>query len=205
MLSEAKHLGMRMNAASETEMLRFAQHDKVRLSAGSNENDSLAPCLVIRSMSLISSFDISHHVFSGCLFSPSRRSAICSAVGAGGSDFLSCCFACRCCARCVIPAAFRWMKNCDWQPSRLWSITATANPHSSDSQAQASTGITGWLADHLALDAHAFSAYPHLILVKNRVYSDQPPMLAVLLSAPYRILRALVLGLEIIPFWCPTC
>ena len=46
------------------------------------------------------------------------------------------------------------------------------------------------LADRLAIDERLFSADSHLISVKGKVYSDQPPMLAFLLSGPYRILRA---------------
>jgi hypothetical protein len=47
------------------------------------------------------------------------------------------------------------------------------------------------LADRLAIDPQNFSADSHLIEVKGRLYSDQPPMLAFLLSGPYRILRAM--------------
>ncbi|MGA3066558.1 MAG: hypothetical protein ABSF29_06895 [Tepidisphaeraceae bacterium] len=50
----------------------------------------------------------------------------------------------------------------------------------------------GWtvpLADRLAIDERLFAADSHLIRVNGRLYSDQPPMLAFLLSAPYRILH----------------
>ena len=63
---------------------------------------------------------------------------------------------------------------------RLATIAALAEHH---------TGWTVPVADRLAIDDRFFSADSHLIRVGGRLYSDQPPMLAFLLSGPYRILH----------------
>jgi hypothetical protein len=47
------------------------------------------------------------------------------------------------------------------------------------------------LADRLAIDPDLFPADSHLIQANGKLYSDQPPMLAFMLSGPYRIMQAM--------------
>jgi hypothetical protein len=49
--------------------------------------------------------------------------------------------------------------------------------------------IDATLSRRLAIDPK-FKQYPHVIAVGNQIYSDQPPMLAFLLSAPYWLMHA---------------
>jgi hypothetical protein len=50
---------------------------------------------------------------------------------------------------------------------------------------------SGQLAEKLAIDPATVMPSNHVFAVNNRVYSDQPPMLAFLLSGPYWVLRAI--------------
>jgi hypothetical protein len=50
-------------------------------------------------------------------------------------------------------------------------------------------GLDASLAARLALDEQTISPQSHLISVRGHIYSDQPPMLAFLLSGPYWILH----------------
>jgi hypothetical protein len=50
---------------------------------------------------------------------------------------------------------------------------------------------SGLLAEKLAIDPGILTPSNHVFAVNNRIYSDQPPMLAFLLSGPYWVLRAI--------------
>src|SRR5580658_9861200 len=67
----------------------------------------------------------------------------------------------------------------DEEQARLATIAALVE-HRSDS---------GPLAEHLAIDSTRFVLPSHVIEVDHHIYSDQPPMLAFLLSGPALVLE----------------
>src|SRR5580700_5473804 len=67
----------------------------------------------------------------------------------------------------------------DEEQARLATIAALVE-HRSD---------PGPLAEHLAIDSTRFVLPSHVIEVDNHVYSDQPPMLAFLMSGPALVLE----------------
>lgn len=70
---------------------------------------------------------------------------------------------------------------------RLASIAALVGHHS---------GSDTTLAGRLAIDKQNFAARTHVIIVRNHFYSDQMPMLALLLAGPYWLLHAMGYRME---------